>query len=40
MTTVEELGYSSVQYPAKLKGMKLRKTGGTIYPESTDKLSE
>ena len=40
IATVEELGYSSVQYPAKLKGMKLRKTGGTIYPESTDKLSE
>ena len=30
----------TVQYPAKLKGMKLRKTGGTVYPESEDKNSE
>jgi EndoU nuclease-like protein len=30
----------AVTYPARFKGMKLRKTGNTIYPEGTDKFSE
>jgi hypothetical protein len=30
----------TVTYPARFKGMKLRKTGETIYPEGTDKYSE
>ena len=40
ITTVYALKFSTVQHPPKLKGMKLRKTGGTVYPDSEDKYSE